>query len=152
MLRGTLLRRLNYRLGRFQVFSVEAKLRKDLVKLVSYEPLKITLPLEIFISTKRTGKGVPHAPFTIYINDVEVLRDRTDSEGRYTYEVVITDYGTYVVDVYLYEKRLGGAYGTDTVTVTLENIEVFPVKDIWVCSNCPWENLDGKGLGIGLWR
>jgi len=148
---GQVFRRINYRLARLQIFSVEAKLRKDLVELISYEPLKLTLPLEIFISTKRMGRGVPYAPFTIYINDREILRDKTDREGRYTYEIVITDYGTYVIDVYLHEKRLGGAYGSDTVTVSLEAIEIVPAEDIYVTTNAPGENFDGGGLGMGYW-
>ena len=93
-------RRLNKRALTISPLSVEASLRN--IK-IDETPLKGSLDIDI--TEKRTGRGVPLAPFTVYINDVEEFMGRCNTEGKYTHELSLQEHRS-TVDVYHGRKRL----------------------------------------------
>ena len=146
---GNVYRRLNSRTLLFQPINVSARFDKSQIMINGQT---ISLPLNIGVTEKFTSRPVPHAPFTIYVNDVETYEGQTDSEGKYTYQTKFTEFGVYALDAYLYSRQLGRAFGSDTVSITLETIEIVPVKDCWVNSTNPLHTHNGEGIGVGIWR
>ena len=97
---NTVFRKMNERVSPISPLLVEASLRNV---RVGETPLKGSLDIEI--TEKRTGVGVPLAPFIVYVNDVEELEGRCNTRGKYTHELSLKDHRS-TIDVYHSRKRL----------------------------------------------
>jgi len=106
-------RRMNNRASAISALSVEASLRN--VRMIE-TPIKGSLDIDI--TEKRTGKGVPMAPFTVYVNNAEEFTGRCDTKGKYSYELSLKNHRS-VVDVYHARKRLVEA--SDSLSVLWDN-------------------------------
>lgn len=106
-------RRMNERVSTISPLSVEASLRNV---RIGETPLKGSLDIDI--TEKRTGVGVPLAPFIVYVNDVEELEGRCSTKGKYTHELSLIDHRS-TIDVYHSRKRLVEA--SDSLEVLWDN-------------------------------
>lgn len=108
-------RRMNERASTISPFSVDASLRN--VRL-GETPVKGSLDIDII--EKKTGSGVPLAPFIVYVNDVEEFKDRCNTKGKSSYELSLIDHRSNV-DVYHSRKRLIEA--SDHLTILWDNFD-----------------------------
>jgi len=118
-------RRMNNRASAISLLSVDATLRK--VRM-SETPIKGSLDIDI--TEKKTGTGVPLAPFTVYVNNAEEFTGRCDTKGKYTHELSLKNRRS-VVDVYHARKRLVEA--SDSLSVLWDNFNDNELdKKLWV--------------------
>lgn len=117
-------RRMNKRVSTISPLSVEASLRH---MRMGETPIKGSLDIDI--TEKRTGKGVPLAPFIVYLNDVEEFKGRCNTKGKYTHELSFKDHSS-TIDVYHDRKRLVEA--SDSLRVLWDNFNDNDLdREIW---------------------
>jgi len=112
---NTVFRQMNERAATISPLSVDASLRNV---RVGETPLKGSLDIDI--TEKRTGVGVPLAPFIVYVNDMEELEGRCNTKGKYTHELSLKDHRS-TIDVYHSRKRLVEA--SDYLRVLWDNFD-----------------------------
>ncbi|MBA7693025.1 hypothetical protein ES703_101600 [subsurface metagenome] len=97
---NTVFRQMNERVSTISPLSVDASLRNV---RVGETPLKGSLDIDI--TEKRTGVGVPLAPFMLYVNDIEEFKGRCNTKGKHTHELSLKDHRS-TIDIYHNRKRL----------------------------------------------
>jgi len=107
-----LYRRASRLLSFFQSLAVKVS-----VKSYDYMATPPSVLIHIRIYEKRTGRGVPYAPFTIYLNDEKIFAGKTDGKGESEFSLSFEWLGTYTLDVYLFRRELGRAHDTVTIHV-----------------------------------
>ena len=128
-------RRMNNRVSAISALSVEASLRN--VRMIE-TPIKGSLDIDI--TEKRTGKGAPMAPFTLYVNNAEEFTGRCDTRGKHTHEIYFKNHRS-VVDVYHARKRLLEA--SDSLSVLWDNFNDNEVD------RKLWATISGKSIYPG---
>lgn len=106
-IRSFAFRGVNRALAVFQPLAVEV----EAVPL-EFAEKEVGIQVNVNIYEKRTGRGAPFAPFTLYINGISSLSDQTDANGKYSAYLSFIDSGTYFVDVYVLRMEAGRAFGS----------------------------------------
>jgi len=116
-------RRVNHQVSKVNPISVEASLRAPSLN----DALNVDLHFDI--TERRTGLGVPLAPYVVYLNGTELTSGRCDSKGHHVESLSLPTHRN-KIDVYYDRRRLAAA--SDALDVS-------------------WDNFKGKASDESVW-